>query len=149
MLHVHIISFSHVILFSVLNLTSFSVAMLAVLGVLTQDRFHPVYDGLNSANPLKAIEGVPAGGWLQILFATGVLEFCFGQIQKEPGYTAGDYFGINGRIMDPKDSTWQSMQMRELANGRLAMFAIMGELAHAQISGLGPFEQLHSVGMIP
>ena len=77
------------------------------------------------------------------------LLFCPLQIAKSPDYKAGDYFGINGRIMDPKDSTWVSMQNRELANGRLAMFAIMGELAHAAVSGKGPFEQLNSVGMIP
>lgn len=57
-----------------------SVAMLAVLGVLTQDRFHPVYDGLNSGNPLKAIEGVPIAGWTQIFFVIGVTEYCFAQV---------------------------------------------------------------------
>lgn len=82
---------------------------------------------------------------LSILITCGLCT----QISKSPDFKAGDYFGINGRIMDPKDSTWVSMQNRELANGRLAMFAIMGELAHAAISGKGPFEQLNSVGMIP
>jgi len=46
------------------------VAMLAVLGVLTQDRFHPLYDGANSGNPLKAIEGVPVSGWTQVRVQT-------------------------------------------------------------------------------
>ena len=46
------------------------VAMMAVLGVLTQDRFHPLYDGANSGNPLKAIEGVPISGWTQVRVQT-------------------------------------------------------------------------------
>ena len=122
--------------------------MMAVLGVLTQDRYHPLYDGANSGNPLAAISGVPAAGWVQIVVAIGVTEYCLIQASKQPGYVAGDYFGINARI-DTDDDRWMSIQTRELNNGRLAMFAIMGELTHAVISGKGPFEQLNSVGMIP
>ena len=123
--------------------------MLAVLGVVTQDRWHPMYGGVNSGNPLAAIDGVPSSGWIQIIAAIGAAELCLMKVAEQPGYKAGDYFGINQRIADPNDSNWVSMQTRELHNGRLAMWAIMGELAHAKISGLGPFEQLHSVGMIP
>jgi hypothetical protein len=56
--------------------------MLAVLGVLTQDRFHPLYNGANSGNPLKAMEGVPISGWTQIFFAIGVTEYCFSQVHN-------------------------------------------------------------------
>lgn len=57
------------------------------------------------------------------------------------GSAAGDFFGINNRIADTEDPSWVGFQTRELNNGRLAMFAIMGELAHASFTGKGPLEQ--------
>lgn len=117
-------------------------AMLAVLGWLTQEKFHPLYDGKLSGNPLKAFLEVPPFGFVQIIAFAGLLEYTLESAAKQPGYTPGDYFGISSRIPDESDASWVDFQTRELNNGRLAMFAIIGEIAHAAITGKGALEQL-------
>jgi light-harvesting complex I chlorophyll a/b binding protein 1 len=114
---------------------------LAVLGWLTQERFHPLYDGKLSGNPLKAFGEVPPLGFVQIIAFAGLLEYTFQSAAKADTYKAGDYFGISNRI-DPNNPSWVDFQTRELNNGRLAMFAILGEIAHAAITGKGALEQL-------
>lgn len=116
------------------------VAMLAVFGVLTSEKYHPLYDGKLSGNPLEAFNGVPALGWVQIIAFLGLIEYYFAAVSKSEGYVPGDYLGVSARIQDPTDSRWVSFQNRELNNGRLAMFAILGELTHAAITGKGPLE---------
>ena len=116
------------------------VAMLAVFGVLTAEKYHPLYDGKLSGNPLAAFNGVPALGWVQIIAFLGLIEYYLAVVSKSEGYVPGDYLGVSARVSDPKDSRWVSIQNRELNNGRLAMFAILGELTHAAITGKGPLE---------
>ena len=57
-------------------------------------------------------------------------------------YKAGDILGLDILNKDPKDASWVSFQNRELNNGRLAMFAILGEIVHASITGKGALEQI-------
>jgi hypothetical protein len=119
------------------------VAMLAVFGWLTQEKFHPLYDGKLSGNPLKAFSEVPPLGFVQIVAFIGLLEWQFIVASKGKGYTAiGDFYGIGSRIGDKDDASWVDFQTRELNNGRLAMFAILGEITHAAITGKGALEQL-------
>jgi hypothetical protein len=119
------------------------VAMLAVLGWLTQERFHPLYDGKISGNPLKAFYETPTIAYVQIVAFIGFLEWQFQEASKGKGYTStGDFFGIASRIEDPNDPSWVDFQTRELNNGRLAMFAILGEITHAYITGKGALEQI-------
>ena len=118
------------------------VAMLAVLGWLTQEHFHPLYDGKLSSNPLKAFGEVPPLGFVQIIIFGGILEWVFALAAKQKDYVAGDYYGITARISDKDAPAWVDFQTRELNNGRLAMFAIMGEIAHAAITGKGALEQI-------
>ena len=115
--------------------------LLAVLGVLTQEKFHPLYGGKFSANPLEHLSAVSGEGWLQILGFIGILEYTFsGAAKTASPYSPGDFYGVGNRIGDPKDKSWVDFQTRELNNGRLAMFAIIGELAHAALTGKGPLE---------
>ena len=118
------------------------VAMLAVFGWLTQERFHPLYDGKLSGNPLKAASEVPSSAWVQIFLFAGFLEWIFNNASKKEGYAPGDYYGISARISDKDSEAWVGFQTRELNNGRLAMFAILGEIVHAHITGKGAFEQI-------
>lgn len=114
------------------------VAMLAVFGVLTQEKWHPLYGGKLSGNPLEAFNGVPPLGFVQIIAFLGLIEYYLTSVSKSEGYVAGDYLGVSSRVEDVNESNWVSIQTRELNNGRLAMFAILGELAHAAITGKGP-----------
>lgn len=118
------------------------VAMLAVFGWLTQERFHPLYDGKLSGNPLKAAFEVPPFAYLQIILFAGFLEWVFNYSAKKEGYAPGDYYGITARISEKDSEAWVGFQTRELNNGRLAMIAIIGEIAHAYITGKGALEQI-------
>lgn len=116
------------------------VAMLAVFGILTQERFHPFYSGKLSSDPLTAFGQTPPIGFVQIIAFIGLLEYTFVMSAKGKGYTPGDFYGISSRIPDADDESWTGFQTRELNNGRLAMFGIMGELAHSGLTGKGPLE---------
>lgn len=116
------------------------VAMLAVFGVLTAERFHPFYNGKLSGDPLKAFMETPPIGFVQIIAFIGLLEYTFAEAAKGKGYAPGDYYGIGARIPDENDKAWVGFQTRELNNGRLAMFGILGELAHSAITGEGPLQ---------
>jgi Chlorophyll A-B binding protein len=113
------------------------VAMLAVLGYLAAENWHPLYDGKLSGNPLKALWEMPPAGAVQIIAFCGLLEYTFDAVQKAGGNAAGDIYGISGRISDKDAPAWVDFQTRELNNGRLAMMAIMGEFAHTGITGEG------------
>ena len=73
------------------------VAMLAVFGVLTAERFHPFYEGKLSSDPLTAFAQTPPIGMVQIIAFVGLLEYAFSQASAEKGYIPGDYYGISAR----------------------------------------------------
>eukprot|EP01039_Chlorochromonas_danica_P004325 gene4325-4746_t len=80
---------------------------------------------------------------MKIVIFCGFVEWLFAQVTKDnKDYVPGDYYGITNRIQDKNDPWWISMQTRELNNGRLAMFAIVGEIAHAALTGKGALEQI-------
>uniref|UniRef100_UPI0016CA68C3 Uncharacterized protein n=1 Tax=Isochrysis galbana TaxID=37099 RepID=UPI0016CA68C3 len=121
------------------------VAMLACAGMITADKFHPLYDGKLSSNPLLAIAQVPKLGLLQILLFIGFMEV-FGILNsRRPDYKPGDFLGSS-----QWDTTevWDNYQLRELNNGRLAMFASIGMLTHAYITGKGPLELLDGSSIV-
>ena len=113
------------------------VAMIAVLGYLSSENWHPFYDGKLSDNPLQALWDMPPAGAVQIIAFIGLLEYTFDAVAKESGNPVGDFYGISNRISDKDAPAWVDFQTRELNNGRLAMFGIMGELAHSAINGQG------------
>jgi hypothetical protein len=113
------------------------VAMLAVLGYLSAENWHPLYDGKLSGNPLKAIWEMPPEGAVQIIAFCGLLEYTFDAVSKATKNAPGDFYGISNRIPNKDAPAWVDFQTRELNNGRLAMFAILGEITHSAINGEG------------
>merc|ERR1711998_302780 len=115
-------------------------------------------DGKLSDNPLQALWDMPPAGdvftpiyivtisinsylfftgAVQIIAFIGLLEYTFDAVTKATGNPVGDFYGISNRISDKDAPAWVDFQTRELNNGRLAMFGIMGELAHSAINGQG------------
>merc|ERR1719201_1659311 len=69
--------------------------------------------------------GLPPAGFLQIFIFIGFLEFLGLKIKENPTYAPGDLLGAS-ELVDNTDAGWVDYQQKELNNGRLAMFAIMG-----------------------
>jgi len=110
------------------------VAMLAAAGMIVTDQwgYHPLFDGKLSTNPLLAITQVPKLGLLQILTFIMFIEVLGILNSRRPDYEPGNFLGSSQ--WETTDS-WDNYQLRELNNGRLAMFGSLGMLTHAYISG--------------
>uniref|UniRef100_A0A7S4ETU1 Chlorophyll a-b binding protein, chloroplastic n=1 Tax=Chrysotila carterae TaxID=13221 RepID=A0A7S4ETU1_CHRCT len=87
--------------------------------------------------PDLSISQVPKAGLLQILAFIGFMEV-MGQLNMQRAdYEPGNFLG-SGQW--ETSESWDDYQTRELNNGRLAMFASIGMLAHAALTGKGPLE---------
>jgi len=115
------------------------VAMLAAWGMITADKFHPLFNGKLSSNPLLAITQVPKLGLIQIVVFIGFMEVIGILNSRRADYEPGNFLGTS---QWETTETWDNYQLRELNNGRLAMFASIGMLTHAYITGKGPLELL-------
>jgi hypothetical protein len=113
------------------------VAMIACAGMITADKWHPLFDGNNSSNPLKALTQTPKLGWLQILTFIMFIEVLGILNSRRPDYQPGDFLGS---AQWETGDDWKGYQTRELNNGRLAMFGAIGMLVGSYITGKGPLE---------
>merc|ERR1712216_756385 len=122
------------------------VCMLAVVGFIFTDFY--TLPGFEYST-LEAHDAcVAQGGMSQILLWVGLLEILnaisIDQMLRGSGREAGDYgFDPLGMISDPAKK--EEMQMKELANGRLAMFAFGGAVTQAVLTG-NTFPWLYSDG---
>merc|ERR1719277_513426 len=112
------------------------VSMLATVGFAFTDFYHlPGFD----YTTLEAHDAcVASGAMSQLLLWIGLLEvfslIAIDQMLRGSGRAAGDYgFDPLGFASDP--AKLQSLQMKELANGRLAMFAFSGFVTQAVLTG--------------
>merc|ERR1719311_257083 len=121
------------------------VAMLAAFGMIVADKWHPLFEGKNSANPLEALTQVPKLGWLQILTFIMFMEVIGILNSRRPDYEPGNFLGTS---QWETDEGWDSYQTKELNNGRLAMFGSIGMLVGSYITGKGPLEVMDSAGGI-
>merc|ERR1712198_607864 len=115
------------------------VAMLAAAGMIHADKWHPLFDGKLSSNPLPAITQVPKLGLIQIFIFIGFIEVLGILNSRRPDYEPGNFLGSSQWELD---ETWDSYQTKELNNGRLAMFGSIGMLTGSYITGKGPLEVL-------
>jgi hypothetical protein len=120
------------------------VAMLASLGILVGEKFHPWF-GVGDI-PSVQVFGVPTLNvfWVQLFIFCFFLESAndfngLGDLggkgrEMKPGYVPGD-LGFDPLGLKPKDAkAFKEMQTKEFNNGRLAMFASLGMLAQELVT---------------
>merc|ERR1719466_281583 len=84
-------------------------------------------------NGLAAISKVPALGWVQIVFFAGIIEGAFGVTDDYKNGTPGDY---GWKVITSDDPAEKEKKLAaELANGRLAMVAIIGMFFQDGLTG--------------
>jgi len=122
------------------------IAMLAALGFVVQEKFHPLFDGAIDGASVYALQKsfeYEASVWLAplllVLFCEAVSGFAV--FLPKPGQVTGDALYPLGLTFDPlglspKDpEAFKEMRTKELNNGRLAMIAIAGLFTQECITG--------------
>merc|ERR1712056_77510 len=86
-------------------------------------------------NGLAALGKVPLEGWLQITALGGFYELCVNnEVNGEPGNYGKGFLGITGKSIEDSAKRTRSLNA-EIANGRLAMTAIMGMMFQNGVTG--------------
>jgi len=114
------------------------VCMLAVVGFAFTDFFH--ISGFDYTT-LEAHDAcVASGAMSQLLLWLGLLELfsviAIDQMLRGSGRQPG-YFGFDPLGFAKDEKKKDDLQMKELANGRLAMFAVSGFLTQSVLTGHG------------
>ena len=129
------------------ELTHGRVGMLASLGFLVQEKFHPLFSG-DGGPAIDQIPGLPV--WLWAIMGGGIaaaesyrINQAFRELDGEklkaesalrPGYVPGQ-IGFDPLGLAPEDpAEFKLMQEKELAHARLAMIAAAGFLAQEAVS---------------
>eukprot|EP00316_Scyphosphaera_apsteinii_P009283 CAMPEP_0119298232 /NCGR_PEP_ID=MMETSP1333-20130426/438_1 /TAXON_ID=418940 /ORGANISM="Scyphosphaera apsteinii, Strain RCC1455" /LENGTH=238 /DNA_ID=CAMNT_0007299279 /DNA_START=35 /DNA_END=751 /DNA_ORIENTATION=- len=129
------------------ELTHGRVGMLASLGFLVQESFHPLFTA-DGGPAIEQIPKLPPALWFGMSLAIGICETL--RIQKgwanpyeapskiqtlKPDYYPGD-LGFDPLGLKPEDpAEFRIMQEKELSHGRLAMLAAAGFMAQEAVSG--------------
>jgi hypothetical protein len=130
------------------ELTHGRVGMLASLGFLVQEKFHPLFSG-DGGPAIDQIPQLPV--WLWVVMGGGIaaaeaarINIAFRELDGEklkaetalrPGYTPGDLgFDPLGFSKDLSADEFKLMQEKELAHARLAMIAAAGFLAQEAVT---------------
>jgi len=116
------------------------VSMLAVLGwIHVAAGWHPIGDAAArtrvSDNPLVNVTQLPIGGVFQVVFTIMCFEWLTTYVLKPPARRPWDVLGWSDVIADEDWPDWKEAQLRELNNGRLAMFGILGLIGEAAYTG--------------
>jgi hypothetical protein len=129
------------------ELTHGRVSMLAALGFLVQESWHPLFGGEVGGAAINQIPEIPVPLWFILTLGIGIAESAriqagwsnpyegMDKVQKlKPEYTPGD-IGFDPLGLKPQDpEEFRAMQERELSHGRLAMIAAAGFLAQETIT---------------
>jgi len=113
------------------------VCMLAAAGFAFAEAFHPLLStegGFVSAVSTHFTEDMRLKFWPGIWFLLGPLDLVT-SVSQDPDKLPGD-LGFDPLGLKPKDpKAYMELQNKELSNGRLAMFAIMGMIAQEAVTG--------------
>lgn len=130
------------------EITHGRVAMLASLGFLVQEKFHPLFSG-DGGPAIDQIPQLPFWLWIGMTVGIGRVELYriqkgWAKVNPETGkaasalrddYAPGD-LGFDPLNLAPEDpAEFRLMQEKELSHGRLAMIAAAGFLAQEAVSG--------------
>jgi len=129
------------------ELTHGRVGMLASLGFLVQEWWHPLF-GADGGPAISQMPSLPAGIWIAMIFGVGIAEGVrvargwndpslpdhFFQKLK-PSYYPGDLGWDPLGLKPTTESELREMQTKELQNGRLAMLAAAGFMAQEAATG--------------
>merc|ERR1711924_549724 len=116
-----------ILMFREAELAHCRVSMVAALGFLVQENFHPIFPDVGGpgARQLTEIQRAKIG-WMDPEEAMQELK---------PGYVPGE-LGFDPLGMAPKtEEDMMKMKNKELNNGRLAMMAIAGIVAQEVVTG--------------
>merc|ERR1711953_741403 len=115
------------------------VCMLAFLGIVVSEKFHPFFDAWNDGEFVSAaqshfsptaVQQFWPAFWINMAFHEYLLE-----LNKDPDALPGD-FGFDPLGLKPeKPEDFKQMQNKELNNGRLAIFAAAGIIAQELVTG--------------
>ena len=123
------------------------VGMLAALGFLVQENFHPLFSGAGGP-AIQQIPELPPWIWFLMTIGVGIAESYRIQVgwadpydgmenvqSLKPGYYPGDlnFDPLGLKPEDPEEL--RIMQTKELQNGRLGMIAAAGFLAQEAVTG--------------
>jgi len=129
------------------ELTHGRVSMVAAVGFLVGENFNPLFDGAIKGPAINHFQQVPTPFWLALGAVIGAAELnraSTGWVDPGEGkgifllnddYVPGDIGWDPLGIKPTNKADFEVMQTRELNNGRLAMFAIAGEIAQELVSG--------------
>jgi hypothetical protein len=116
------------------ELTHGRVSMLASLGFIVQEQYHPFFSGENGVH-WEIIPKAPNFLWFGVALGAGICEAARIQAMNQPGYTPGD-IGFDPLGIKPTDAkAFRERQEQELSHGRLAMIAAAGFIIQEAVSG--------------
>lgn len=140
-------SMNKVKLFREAEVTHGRVSMLASLGFIVGENFNPFFDESIKGPAIGHFQQLPATFWTVVLGGIGLAEFARltkGWVSPAEGkglwtlkddYLPGD-LGFDPLGLRPTDAAeLEQLQLRELNNGRLAMFGIAGMVAQELVTG--------------
>jgi len=102
------------------------------------------FSDIAAAAPLDAVKMVPTAGWVQIFFAAGLFEAAAYQRQwvegegKVPGDYGYDPLGFTKREGGFESKEIESLRLKEIKNGRVAMLTIAAWASNEAIPGAFP-----------
>merc|ERR1712003_530693 len=114
------------------------VCMLATLGMVVSEKFHPIFDGWGEGEFVSAVAShfVPTTtyNFWPVFWGLTAGHEALTELGRDP-YSLGDY-GFDPLNLKPeKPEELMAMQNKEINNGRLAMLAAAGIMAQELVTG--------------